>query len=626
MRQYFLSALLIVSCIFIILRLFYLQIINDSYKLKAENNAIKIKYEYPERGYIFDRNGKLLVSNEPSYDLMVVPIEIKNLDTLEFCKTIGISKTYFDKKIEKAINYERRLPSVLLSQLSPDDYASFNEKLIKYPGFYVQKRYLRKYHVNKSGNVFGFISEVNQKIIEENSYYKLGDLIGKQGVEQEYENELRGQKGVKYFQRDKFGREIGSYKNGIYDTLPVQGKDLTLSIDWNIQEYGEKLMENKWGGIVAIEPKTGEVLALISTPSYDPSLLVGRKRSGNYTKLYHDSIPQPLFDRSLLAQYPPGSPFKILTGLVALQEGVIDTTTAFSCRMGGSFGRKFQKCHDVGTFSLDAAMYKSCNTYFGRSYVKTIDNNGTHAKNLDQWRLHLESFGLNQFLGVDMPIGKRGRLPNTEMYDRVYGKGSWNGTTNRSNAIGQGEVDMTPIQLANMMATVANEGYFYIPHIVKKIKGQDINERFREKKNTTVEQRHFKPIKRALKKVYTFGTARSLKSKEIIIAGKTGTAENYARVNGKRIKLKDHSIFVAYAPADDPKIAIAVFIENGGFGAQLAGPIATCMIEKYLLNRITRTDLENKVLNRSLWPEYRRKFPAKHQETDVRIKIDTTAK
>ncbi len=625
MRRYLLSFLVVGVTIIIISRLFYLQILDDSYKLKSENNAIKIKYEYPERGYIYDRNGRLLVSNQPSYDLMVVPIEIKNLDTLEFCKLIGVTKTYFEQRLQKAITFERRLPSVMLSQLSSDDYSAFNEKLNKFSGFYVQKRYLRRYHINTSGNVFGFISEVNQRIIESNKYYKSGDLIGKQGVEQEYEEVLRGRKGVKYFLKDKFNREIDSYKNGLYDTMPQPGKDLTLSLDWDLQAYGEKLMENKWGGVVVIEPKTGEILSLISTPSYNPDLLVGRKRSKNYTDLYYDSIPQPLFDRALLAQYPPGSPFKILTGLVALQTGAIDTTTAFSCSMGASFGRKFQKCHDVGTFSLNAALFKSCNTFFGRSYVKTIDKNNQHAKNLDIWRNHLESFGLNQFLGIDMPIGKKGLLPTTQMYDRIYGKGSWNGTTNRSNAIGQGEVVMTPIQLANMMAAIANEGYFYIPHVVKKIKAAEIDKHYSTKRITTIEQRHFKPIKAALKKVYTNGTARSLQSKEIIMAGKTGTAENFAKINGKKYQMKDHSIFVAYAPAENPKIAIAVFIENGGFGAQLAGPIATCMIEKYLLKKVTRKDLEERVLSKSLWPEYQKKYPRSHNNLNE-IPKDTLKK
>lgn len=617
MRKYFLPGLVVFVTLAILARLFYLQILDDDYKLMAQNNAIKIKYEYPERGYIYDRNGRLLVSNQASYDLMVVPNEVKELDTLEFCALVGVTKTFFDQQLQKAINYERRLPSVFLSQLSSDDYSRFNEKLRKFPGFYVQKRFLRRYHVNTSGNIFGFITQVNQKIIDENKYYKLGDLIGKQGVEQQYEEILRGRKGVRYIQRDKFNREIGPYKDGIFDTLPVQGRDITLSIDMDLQEYGEKLMQNKWGGIVAIEPSSGEILALVSAPSYDPGLLVGRQRSRNYTKLYNDSIAQPLFDRGLLAQYPPGSPFKILTGLVGLQEKIIDTTTAFSYRMGASFGRKFQKCHDVGTFSLNAAIYKSCNTYFGRTYCNIVDKNNQQAKNVDNWRRHLLSFGLGQFIGIDMPIGKKGNIPASNLYDKVYNK-SWTGATIRSNAIGQGEVLMTPIQLCNMMAAVANEGFYYVPHMVKKIEGKAIEENFREKRETTIDKKYFKPVKKGLWDVYNYGTAGRLQSKEVLIAGKTGTAENYKKIGGKRVKLKDHSIFVAFAPIENPKIAIAVFIENGGFGATVAGPIATCMVEKYLLNRITRKDLEDRVLQKSLLGEYAKLYPRKAYDSIAR--------
>lgn len=617
MRKLFLPGLVVLVTLAILSRLFYLQILDDDYKLMAQNNAIKIKYEYPERGYIYDRKGRLLVSNQASYDLMIVPNEVKELDTLEFCTLVGVTKSFFDQQLQKAITYERRLPSVFLSQLSSDDFSRFNEKFRKFPGFYVQKRYLRRYHVNTSGNVFGFITQVNQKIIDENKYYKLGDLIGKQGVEEQYEEVLRGKKGVRFIQRDKFNREIGPYKDGIFDTLPVQGRDINLSIDMDLQEYGEKLMENKWGGIVAIEPASGEILALVSAPSYDPSLLVGRKRSKNYTKLYNDSIAQPLFDRGLLAQYPPGSPFKILTGLIGLQEKIIDTSTAFSCRNGASFGRKFQKCHDVGTFSLNAAIYKSCNTYFGRTYCNIVDKNNQQAKNVENWKRHLLSFGLGQFIGIDMPIGKKGNIPASNLYDKVYNK-SWTGATIRSNAIGQGEVLMTPIQLCNMMAAVANEGFYYVPHIVKKIEGKAIEKNFREKKITTIDKKYFKPVKKGLWDVYNYGTAGRLQSKEVLIAGKTGTAENYKKIGGKRVKLKDHSIFVAFAPIENPKIAIAVFIENGGFGATVAGPIATCMVEKYLLNKITRKDLEDRVLQKSLLGEYAKLYPRKVYDSIAR--------
>jgi penicillin-binding protein 2 len=619
LRTELLKYLIVIGALLLIIRLFYLQIIDESYELKAENNAIKIEYTYPERGYIYDRNGRLIVSNQSSYDLMVVPRDIKNLDTLTFCKLLNVDTVFFNKQLKKAITYERRLPSVFLSQLTIEDYSKFNERLRNFEGFYIQKRFLRRYHVDFSGNVFGFIQQVNQNDMKKSKYYNLGDLIGRQGIEQEYEKILRGQKGVKYLLRDKFNRVIGSYKEGKYDTLPRRGPDVTLSIDIELQKYGEQLMKGKWGGIVAIEPSTGEILALVSTPSYDPSLLVGRSRSKNYTELYNDSIAKPLYDRGLLAEYPPGSPFKILTALVALQSGAIDTTTAFSCRRGAMFGRKFQKCHDVGTFSLNAGMYHSCNTYFGNIYRKTIDQNESYAKNMDDWKNHLKSFGLSGFMGVDMPTGRPGHIPGAELYDRIYGVGHWNGTTNRSNAIGQGEIVMTPLQLSNMMAITANEGHFFVPHMVKKIENQKIDKKFRTKRITTVERKHFIPVKNALADVYNKGTARRLKSKVIVMGGKTGTAENFARINGKKVQLKDHSIFVAFAPKDKPKIAIAVFVENGGFGATIAGPIATLMAEKYILNRITRKDLETSVLSKSLRHEYLKLYPKKPIDTTLMV-------
>ena len=619
MRTNLLKYLVVLGAILLIARLFFLQLIDESFELKAENNAIKIEYTYPERGYIYDRNGRLLVSNQPSYDLMVIPRDVKNLDTLTFCKLLNIDTVFFNKQLKKAIIYERRLPSVFLSQLTIEDYSKFNERLRNFEGFYIQKRFLRRYHVDFSGNVFGFIQQVNDNDMKKSKYYKLGDLKGKQGVEEEYEKILRGQKGVKYLQRDNFNRVIGSYKEGKYDTLPKRGPDITLSIDIELQKYGEQLMKGKWGGIVAIEPSSGEILALVSTPSYDPALLVGRNRSKNYTQLYNDSIAKPLYDRGLMAEYPPGSPFKILTALVALQEKAIDTTTAFSCRRGAMFGRKFQKCHDVGTFSLNAGMYHSCNTYFGNIYRKTIDKDGNHSKNMDSWKAHMESFGLSRFMGVDMPTGRRGNIPGAELYDRLYGKGNWNGTTNRSNAIGQGEIVMTPLQLCNMMAITANEGHYYVPHIVKRIENLALDKKFTTLIKTTVEKKHFKPVKNALEDVYNKGTARRLKSKEIVMSGKTGTAENFARLYGRKVQLKDHSIFVAYAPKDNPKIAIAVFVENGGFGATIAGPIATLMAEKYIMNRITRKDLEASVLKKSLRHEYLKLYPVKPIDTTLMV-------
>ncbi len=605
MRKVLLPSLIIITACLLVLRLFYLQIIDDSFKLKSDNNAIKIQYDYPERGYIYDRFGKLLVANQPSYDIMVIPREMKNIDTLEFCKLLDVTKEDFIKKIEKAIVYSPRLPSVFLAQLNKKEFAAFQEKIRKFEGFYFQKRSLRDYQVNFGANIFGFITQVNEKLIEKNPYYNSGDLIGKQGVEESYEEILRGVKGVKYIQKDKYNREIGLFKEGKYDTVAVQGKDINLSIDLELQKYGEELMINKRGGIVAIEPKTGEILALVTAPSYDPSILVGRQRSKNYTILYRDSIAKPLYDRGLLAEYPPGSPFKILTGLVGLQEGVITEQTTFMCHHGFSYARgRFMKCHGSGPHQLNNGIYNSCNAYFGNTYMKTINKYVSPPYAVNVWSKHVKSFGLGNFMGYDLPTGRKGKVPDSKTYKKMYPDWRWDSKTIVSNAIGQGEVLMTPIQLANMMAAVANQGYYYTPHIIKKIKGTVIDKKYTTKHKTTIDKKYFSPMIAGLFDVYNFGTAHGLNVEGIDICGKTGTAENFAKIDGKRTKLEDHSIFVAFAPKDNPKIALAIFVENGGFGSTIAGPIASLMIEKYLKRKISRTDLEKRILERSLQSRY----------------------
>ncbi|OCB75194.1 penicillin-binding protein 2 [Flavobacterium crassostreae] len=608
MRKLLLPSLILVAASLLLIRIFYLQVINDTFKLKSENNAIKIKYDYPERGYIYDRNGKLLVANQASYDIMVIPRELKNIDTLEFCKLLHITKEDYIKKIAKAKVYSPRLPSVFLPQLNKSEFAAFQEKIRKFEGFYFQKRSLRDYEVDFGANIFGFITQVNERLIEKNPYYNSGDLIGRQGVEESYETILRGIKGVKYFQKDKYNREIGSYKDGKFDTIAVQGEDITLALDADIQRYGEQLMINKRGGIVAIEPQTGEILALVTAPSYDPSILVGRERSKNYTLLYYDSIAKPLYDRGLLAEYPPGSPFKIMTGLAGLQEQVIDENTSFYClgRRGFMVSRgHFMGCHSTaGAFQLHNGIYQSCNTYFANVFINSIDKNRTPNKSIDIWSNHIKSFGLGEFLGYDLPTGRKGKIPDSKTYKKMYPNWQWSGRTVVSNSIGQGEVLTTPIQLANMMAAVANEGYYYTPHIIKKIKGGTIDPKFTVKHQTSIDRKYFKPVIQGLYDVYNLGTARSLRVEGIPICGKTGTAENFAKIDGKRVKLEDHSIFVAFAPKDNPKIAIAVLVENGGYGAAIAGPIASLMIEKYLRKKITRVDLETRILNISLKDRY----------------------
>lgn len=606
MRKIVLPSVIIVTTIVLIARIFYLQVIDDTLKLKSENNAIKKVFEFPERGYIYDRNGKLLVANQPSYDIMVVPREIKDIDTLEFCQLLGITKEFFIKKIEKAIVYSPRLPSVFLAQLNKKEYAAFQEKERKFEGFYTQKRALRDYQVDYGANIFGFITQVNEGIIKKQPYYNSGDLIGRQGVEQEYEEQLRGVKGVKYLFRDKHNKIIGPYKEGQFDTIAKQGSDLTLTIDAELQKYGTELMINKRGGIVAIEPKTGEILALVSAPTYDPALLVGRQRSKNYTALYYDSIAKPLYDRGLQAEYPPGSPFKIVTGLIGLQEEVIDENTTFYCNHGYNFGR-FMGCHcGLHTLQLNNGIYKSCNSYFGNVYKRTIEKYKDSYFSVDNWNKHVKSFGLGQFLGTDMPTGRKGLVPDSKLYKRVYNGAVIRSSYIISNSIGQGEVLTTPIQLANMMAVVANKGYYYTPHIVKSIKGQKLDEKFTTKHQSTIDKKHFDPVIKGLEDVYNFGTASGLRVEGLRICGKTGTAENKIRVSGKTYQLKDHSIFVAFAPAENPTIALAVFIENGYWGSRWAGPIATLMIEKYVNGEISRTDLETRMLNGSIQDEYQK--------------------
>lgn len=608
MRKFLLHIIIILVGLIYLGRLFYLQVYDTSYANLSKNNAVKTVYEYPQRGNIFDRNGKLLVSNQPSYDVMVIPRELKPFDTLEFCSLLGITKEKLKKQLKKARNYSTRLQYVVVPQLSKSEYAFLQEKMHKYDGFYIQKRSLRNYKTKSAANVLGYIAEVNDRILRKDDSYQSGDLIGMQGVEKQYESYLRGKKGVRYYQKDRFNREIGPYLNGKLDTLAVKGKDIKLSIDIDLQSYGEILMQNKRGGIVAIEPKTGELLALVTAPSFAPELLVGRKRSPNFTKLYYDTIAKPLYDRGLLAEYPPGSPFKTLNALIALQEGVITPQQRFGCNNGYYYGVRGRKmgCHPhPSPLNLPYATAVSCNSYFAQTYRKIIENEATPQEGIDNWRNHLKSFGLGGFLGYDLPAGKRGKIPSAKYYDAIYPSKRWKGITTLSNAIGQGEVLCTPIQLANMTAAIANRGYFYTPHVAKAIDGNYLKEeKYTEKKQTTIDSIHFEPVIDGMHKVFTNGTASFLQVPGIEICGKTGTAENFTKIDGKRTQLTDHSIFVAFAPKDDPKIALAVFVENGYWGARYAGRIASLMIEKYLRGDISITYIEDWVLNHSLEEEY----------------------
>ncbi len=613
MRKLLLLALVLVTGVVFAASLFYLQIYDTSYQKLSENNAIKVVYDYPQRGYIFDRNGKLLVTNQPSYDVMVIPRNVKPLDTLEFCALLKITKEDFISIYKKDSIYSTRLPSVFIPQLTKSEYAALSEKMYKYEGFYIQKRSLRDYQVNHSANVLGYISEVNERTIKENPYYQMGELIGTGGVEKQYEDILRGTKGVKYIQKDRFNRDIGPYKEGIYDTLPTRGHDIMLTIDAALQDYGEKLMVNKRGGIIAIEPETGEILALVAAPNYDPSLLVGRDRSKNFSKLYYDTIAKPLYDRVLQGEYPPGSPFKTLTALIGLQEGVIALDEKIYCHGGYNYGgSKKLGCHHHATpLSMIGGIANSCNSYFATVYRRTIDKYPTPQEGIDHWRQHLLSFGLGNYLGYDLPVGKKGLIPDSEYYNHFYQypKYNWYSTATISNSIGQGEVLLTPIQMVNFTTTIANRGYYYTPHILKKIVDLDtIPHKFTEKHLTSIDQKYFEPVVEGMNDVYHYGTASSIQIPGIEICGKTGTAENYIRVNGKRMQLTDHSVFVAFAPKDNPKIAIAVFVENGYWGSRWAGRIAGLMIEKYLHGEISRKDMEDYVLNGSLMEEYNKPY------------------
>ncbi len=607
MRKFLLPFIILFTTIVIILRLFFLQVFyHDENTSGIDNIAIETVYDYPERGYIYDRNGELLVSNQPAYDVMVIPSEVKNLDTLELCSLLELSKADFTEKLQKAKDYSRKKPSVIVHQLSNTDYAVLQEKMRKFEGFYIQKRMLRSYLTHNAGNVLGYISEVNEWELKKNPYYLAGELIGRSGVEKQYEEFLRGKKGVQYFQKDKHNAAIERYKNGALDTLPIMGQPLQLTIDIGLQAYGELLMQHKHGGIVAIEPKTGEILALVSAPSFDPSLLVGRDRSKNYTALYNDSIGKPLYDRTLLAQYPPGSPFKVVNALIGLQEGVITPQSVFSCGGGYRYGGHIMRCHcGRGSNDLLYGIALSCNAYFANTYKRAIDMKTSSEVGMEKWTAHVKSFGLGNFLGSDLPTGTPGKVPDINLYNKQYGKGRWNGTSNISNAIGQGEILTTPIQLANVMAAIANKGYYYTPHIVKKIDNKVTPfKEYTEPKHTTIDPKYFDPIIRGMNMAYLAGTARRTQIDGINIAAKTGTAENFIRVNGKRMQLTDHSIFVALAPVEDPKIAIAVFVENGYYGARVAGPIASLMIEKYLKGEVYRCDFERQMLEKSLEHEY----------------------
>jgi len=607
MRKIFLFGLVIITGVSFIGRLFYLQIYTANAFDIDNDNAIRKVFHYPKRGYIYDRNDSLLVANQPSYDVMVIPREVEPLDTILFCNLLKIDKATFYKSYKLAKNYSPRLPSPFLRHLSKEDYAFLSEKMRKFKGFYIQKRSLRDYQTSIGANVLGYIAEANTKEIAKDAYYRLGDLIGKQGVEISYEKTLRGVKGVKYIQKDIYNRDIGAYKQGTFDTLPVPGKDIKITIDSELQAYGELLMQNKIGGIVAIEPSTGEILSLVSAPSYNPNLLVGRQRSKNYTKLSLDTIHRPLIDKGLTRMHVPGSPFKLLVALTALKEKAITPKTNIICSGRYIYGKnkRIMQCHCGGGFrNLDSGISYSCNSYFAMAFRTTIEKYSDASQSMDIWSDHIKSFGLGDFLGNDLSVGKKGNIPNGNYYDKWYPDFQWGATTIISNAIGQGEILVTPIQLANMTAAIANKGYYYTPHIIKSIEGEEMNPNFTTPKQTSINPEYYDPIIEGMYNVYNKGTASFLKVPGIEICGKTGTAENFTKIDGVKQQLTDHSIFVAFAPKDDPKIAIAILVENGYYGARWAGRMASLMIEKYIKGDVTLKRMEQLVIEKSLEDEY----------------------
>ena len=605
-RKFVLLSFTLGSSLLFLIQLVSLQIFNQNYSELSLNNALEKRPVYPTRGLIYDRNGTLLVANQPVYDLMVIPENTISFDTLELISFLEISKEELIGSLYKARRFSSKRPSVVSRQISKEKQALFKEKIWKYTGFYFQKKTIRDYSFPIASNILGYTSEINPTELKNKTDYDLGEMIGRQGIEKAYEDVLRGRKGFQFFQKDRFNRIIGSYEEGSFDTAPETANNLTLTIDSELQSYGASLMQNKRGGIVAIEPSSGEVLALVTAPSYDPNLLLGSGRSENFRALVNDTLAKPLFDRGLQAEYSPGSPFKTLNALIALQENVISPSTQFSCNQGHFYARgAFMKCHcPIGTSNnLLKGIYNSCNSFFAKTYRRIIEKDSTAAAGLDRWRTHLEKFGLGNYLGYDLPIGKRGFIPSSSYYDRWYSKGSWGPTTVISNAIGQGEILTTPIQMANFTAAIANRGFYVKPHFTIP-KDQAIKDSFYTKNYTLIEARHFETVIEGMHQVVERGTARIAKIPGIEVCGKTGTAENFIRLNGEKTQLTDHSIFVAFAPKENPKIALAVFVENGYWGGRWAAPIASLMIEKYLKGKVKRTWLENRMLNGSLQNEY----------------------
>jgi penicillin-binding protein 2 len=599
-RKYIIGGIFILLVLIFIVRLFNLQIIDDTYKLSAENNSQRQVTQYPARGLIYDRNGKLLVYNQAAYDLMLIPRQLSAFDTVDFCRLLGIEKIDLLTGIQKAKRYSYRRASIFLKQLSSERYAVLQEKLYKFPGFFVQTRTLRKYPFKSAAHTLGYLREVTNQEIKSDSYFRQGDYIGKSGIERTYEKELRGEKGVKMFWVDVFNRIKGSFRDGKYDKKAVSGKNLVSSLDIDLQQYGELLMQNKKGGIVAIEPKTGEILAKISSPGYDPEMFVGRAMNKNYQMMVQDDSLKPLFDRTMLALYPPGSIFKLVNALIGLQEKVIVPETRYECHNGYRVGNFTMRCHShASPLDLRHAIQQSCNAYFANEFRHILESPqfGSVQEGYIQWRKDVTSFGFGDRLGVDLPNEKTGSIPTNEYYQKKY-REKWRSLNIISLAIGQGELQITPMQMANMVAVIANRGYYYIPHIIKSIGDEHgLGKKYQEKHYATIDSSYFIPVIDGMEMVVSGGegsTGTLAAIKDIRVCGKTGTVQNSDEA--------DHSVFVAFAPRENPKIAIVVYVENGVWGSRYGAPISGLMIEKYLNGEIADNKkwLEKRMLDADL--------------------------
>jgi penicillin-binding protein 2 len=591
-RKYYIIGLIVLIGFIFIVRLFFIQIIDRSYKLSASNNVLRYLTQYPARGLIYDRNGELLVYNEAAYDLMVVPRQVRNIDTTEFCRILGIDRETFGRNLSRAKAHSMFRPSLFVQQVSREEFGLLEEKLFKYPGLFVQTRTLRKYSQPIASHIVGYVGEVNRRVIETNPYYRMGDYIGISGIERTYEEILRGEKGLRIMMVDVHNREVGSYMDGRFDTTAVMGTDLYISIDAKLQAYGERLMQNKRGSIVAIEPSSGEILALVTSPSYDPNLMVGRARNKNYHLLSQDTL-KPLFNRALMATYPPGSTFKMVNALIAMQHGAITGSSTYACQGTETLPIRCSHNHK-SPLALRDAIEHSCNPYFWGSFRDLMESpkfNNT-AEAYSQWVDDIHSFGFGKTFGSDLFGEQTGKIPLPAEYNRIYGVNRWRALTIRSLSIGQGEILLTPLQMANMAAIFANRGYYYPPHLVKAYGENDTIKPLEiERIYTNIDERHFEDAAEGMHQVFagSHGTARWYRLRDVEMCGKTGTAEN---PHGK-----DHSLFVAFAPKDNPSIAIAVVVENAGFGAAWAVPMAVLMIEKYLKGEVSLKHVEERMMN-----------------------------